>query len=133
MPYIIKVATNELPVLSVFGNDYDTKDGTGVRDYIPVVDLEKGHIKALEKAINSKGTNIYNLGTGNGYSVLDLITTFERVNNIKVNYKIVERRPGDIASCYADASKAYKELGWKAEKDINDMCKDAYNFIIKNK
>jgi len=133
MPYIIKVATGELPELNVFGDDYDTEDGTGVRDYIHVVDLAKGHIKALEKAINSKGTNIYNLGTGNGYSVLDLITTFERVNNIKVNYKIVERRPGDIASCYADASKAYKELGWKAEKDINDMCKDAYNYVIKNK
>ena len=133
MPYIIKVATGELPVLSVFGNDYDTKDGTGVRDYIHVVDLAKGHIKALEKVTSTKGVNIYNLGTGNGYSVLDLITTFEKVNNIKVNYKIVERRPGDIASCYADASKAYKELGWKAEKDINDMCRDAYNFVINNK
>ena len=133
MPYIIKVAVGELPILNVFGNDYDTPDGTGVRDYIHVVDLAKGHIKALEKAINSKGTKVYNLGTGHGYSVLDLVNTFEKVNNIKVNYKIVERRPGDIATCYADPAKAYKELGWKAEKEIEDMCKDAYNFVIKNK
>jgi len=133
MPYIIKVAVGELPILSVFGNDYDTPDGTGVRDYIHVVDLAKGHIKALEKASKSTGVNIYNLGTGHGYSVLDLINTFEKVNNIKVNYKIVDRRPGDIATCYADPSKAYKELGWKAEKEIEDMCRDAYNFVIKNK
>jgi len=133
MPYILKVATKELPILSVFGNDYDTKDGTGVRDYIHVVDLAKGHIKALEKAINSKGVEIYNLGTGTGYSVLDLINTFEKVNNIKVNYKIVERRPGDIAICYADPEKAEKELNWKAEKTIEDMCKDAYNFYKNNK
>ena len=133
MPYILKVATKELPILSVFGNDYDTKDGTGVRDYIHVVDLAKGHIKALEKAINSKGVEIYNLGTGTGYSVLDLINTFEKVNNIKVNYKIVERRPGDIATCYADPEKAEKELNWKAEKTIEDMCKDAYNFYKNNK
>ena len=133
MPYIIKVATKELPLLNVFGDDYDTKDGTGVRDYIHVVDLAKGHIKALEKASKSTGVNIYNLGTGHGYSVLDLIKTFEKVNKIKVNYKIVERRPGDIATCYADPSKAYKELGWKAEKGIEDMCRDSYNFIMKNK
>ena len=133
MPYIIKVAVGELPILSVFGNDYDTPDGTGVRDYIHVVDLAKGHIKALEKANKSTGVNIYNLGTGHGYSVLDLINTFEKVNDIKVNYKIVDRRPGDIATCYADPSKAYKELGWKAEKEIEDMCRDAYNFVIKNK
>ncbi len=133
MPYIIKVAVGELPVLNVFGDDYDTPDGTGVRDYIHVVDLAKGHICALEKALKSKGTKVYNLGTGHGYSVLELIKTFEKVNKIKVNYKIVERRPGDIAECYADASKANKELGWKATKDINDMCKDAYNFILKNK
>ena len=133
MPYILKVATNELPVLNVFGNDYDTKDGTGVRDYIHVVDLAKGHIKALEKAESTTGVNIYNLGTGHGYSVLDIINTFERVNNLKVNHKIVERRPGDIAACYADPSKAYNELHWKAEKELDDMCRDAYNFIEKNK
>lgn len=133
MPYIIKVATGELPILNVFGNDYDTKDGTGVRDYIHVVDLAKGHIKALEKSTKVKGVNAYNLGTGHGYSVLDLIKTFEKVNNIKVNYQIVERRPGDIASCYADPTLAEKELNWKAEKEIEDMCKDAYNYILKNK
>lgn len=132
MPYIIKVATGQLPILSVFGNDYDTPDGTGVRDYIHVVDLAKGHIKALEKANSTTGVNVYNLGTGHGYSVLDLVNTFEKVNNIKVNYKIVDRRPGDIAICYADPTKAYKELGWKAEKNIEDMCKDSYNFINKN-
>ncbi len=133
MPYIIKVATGELPILSVFGDDYDTPDGTGVRDYIHVVDLAKGHICALEKALKSKGTNIYNLGTGHGYSVLDLINNFEKVNGIKVKYKIVERRPGDIATCYADPSKAEKELGWKATHTIEDMCRDAYNFIEHNK
>ena len=133
MPYIIKVATGELEVLNVFGNDYDTKDGTGVRDYIHVVDLAKGHIKALDKAVSSKGVHTYNLGTGHGVSVLELINTFEKVNGIKVNYKIVDRRPGDIATCYADASLAFKELGWKAEKNIEDMCKDAYNFVLKNK
>ena len=133
MPYIIKVAVGELPILNVFGDDYDTPDGTGVRDYIHVVDLAKGHICALEKALEGKGTKVYNLGTGHGYSVLELIKTFERVNKVKVKYKIVERRPGDIAECYANADKANKELGWKATKDINDMCRDAYNFILKNK
>ncbi len=131
MPYIIKVATGELPILSVFGNDYDTHDGTGVRDYIHVVDLAKGHIKALEKAVKSKGTNVYNLGTGTGYSVLDLIETFKKVNNIDVPYKIVDRRPGDIASCYADPTKAYKELGWKATLGIEDMCRDSYHYVSK--
>ena len=133
MPYIIKVATGELPILNVFGSDYDTPDGTGVRDYIHVVDLAKGHIKALEKADTFTGVKAYNLGTGHGYSVLDLISTFERVNNVKINYQIVDRRPGDIASCYADPSKALKELGWSSEYEIEEMCKDAYNFILKNK
>ena len=133
MPYIIKVATGELPILNVFGDDYDTPDGTGVRDYIHVVDLAKGHIKALEKANTFTGVKAYNLGTGHGYSVLDLIKTFERVNNIKVKYQIVERRPGDIASCYADPSMAKEELNWVAEKEIDEMCKDAYNFVVKNK
>ena len=133
MPYIVRVATKELEILSVFGNDYKTKDGTGVRDYIHVVDLAKGHLKALEKSTNFKGIEYYNLGTGTGYSVLDLVKTFEKVNNIKVPYKIVDRRPGDIDACYADPTKAYKELGFKAELDIEDMCRDSYNFIIKNK
>ena len=110
MPYITGVASGKLEILSVFGNDYPTKDGTGVRDYIHVVDLAKGHLKALDKIRNENGVKIYNLGTGNGYSVLDLVKTFERVNNIEVNYKIAPRRPGDIAVCYADPSKAKEEL-----------------------
>jgi len=130
MPYIVKVATKELECLSIYGNDYDTHDGTGVRDYIHVVDLAKGHLSALKKILNSKELNYYNLGTGNGYSVLDIINAFEKANNTKVNYKIVDRRPGDIASCYADPTKALKELNWKANKNIEDMCKDAYNYAI---
>lgn len=133
MPYIIKVATKKIEHLGVFGNDYDTKDGTGVRDYIHVVDLAKGHVKAIEKVIKDKGCDAYNLGTGNGYSVLDLVNTFEKVNNVKVKYTIEERRPGDIDACYADPSYAYEKLGWKAEKSIEEMCLDAYNFIKKVK
>lgn len=126
MPYIVRVAVGKLECLSVFGNDYDTKDGTGVRDYIHVVDLAKGHIAAIK---HMNGLRYYNLGTGTGYSVLELVNAFEKVNNLKVNYKIVERRPGDIASCYADPSKAVKELNWKAEKTLEDMMKDSYRFI----
>ena len=133
MPFIVKVATKELECLNIFGNDYDTKDGTGVRDYIHVVDLAKGHIKALEKVLKVNTISYYNLGTGTGYSVLEMINSFEKINNVKINYKIVERRQGDIATCYSDPTKAFKELGWKAEKGIVDMCKDAYNFVIKNK
>lgn len=133
MPYIVRVATKELEILSVFGNDYDTHDGTGVRDYIHVIDLAKGHLKAIEKVNEQRGINYYNLGTGTGYSVLDLVKAFEKVNGVEVPYKIVERRAGDIASCYADPSKACNELGWKAEKGIDDMCKDSYNFILKQK
>lgn len=133
MPYILKVATKELAVLNVFGNDYDTKDGTGVRDYIHVVDLAKGHISAIKKVLNTSGVDCYNLGTGHGYSVLDLVTTFERVNNVKVNYQIVDRRPGDVASCYADPSYAKDKLNWEAELDIEDMCRDGYNYIKGNK
>ena len=133
MPYIVRVATKELEMLSVFGNDYDTHDGTGVRDYIHVVDLAKGHIKALEKCVRFKGIEYYNLGTGTGYSVLDLVKTFEEVNNAKVPYKIVDRRPGDIDACYSDPGKAYEEIGFKAELGIEDMCRDSYNYILKNK
>lgn len=129
MPYIIKVATGELPVLNVFGNDYDTKDGTGVRDYIHVVDLALGHLKAIERILKVKGVDTYNLGTGEGYSVLELVKTFERVNGIKVNYQITDRRPGDIAACYADPSKAKELLGWQAQKNIDEMCYDSYHFI----
>ena len=132
MPYIIKVATKELDCLGVFGNDYDTHDGTGVRDYIHVVDLAKGHVKAIEKILKDTGCDCYNLGTGNGYSVLDLVNTFMKVNNVSIKYEIKERRPGDIDACYADPSYAYEKLGWKAEKDINEMCQDAYNFVKMN-
>ena len=133
MPYIVRVATGELEMLSVFGDDYDTHDGTGVRDYIHVVDLAKGHLKALEKASKDRGICYYNLGTGTGYSVLDIVKSFEKVNGVSVPYKIVDRRPGDIAACYADPAKAYAELGWKAEKGIEEMCRDSYNFIINVK
>ena len=133
MPYIVRVANKELEILSVFGNDYDTPDGTGVRDYIHVVDLAKGHIAALNKAEKEEGVFYYNLGTGNGYSVLDIVNTFIKVNKVDVPYKIVDRRPGDIASCYADSSEAFKELGWKAELGLEDMCRDSYNYILKNR
>lgn len=127
MPYIQKVASGELEKLYVFGNDYDTKDGTGVRDYIHVVDLASGHVKALEK-LNNPGLYIYNLGTGCGYSVLDIVKTFEKVNNIKINYCFAPRRAGDLAEFFADPSKAEKELGWTAKRGIEEMCKDAWNF-----
>lgn len=133
MPYIVKVANKELECLSVFGNDYDTLDGTGVRDYIHVVDLAKGHIKALEFIDKNKGIDEYNLGTGNGYSVLEIVNNFSKINNVDVNYKIVGRRPGDIAACYADATKAKEKLGWSAELGIEDMCKDSYNYVLKQK
>ena len=129
MPYIVRVAIGKLDHLSVFGNDYPTHDGTGVRDYIHVVDLAKGHVKALEN--NSNGLYIYNLGTGKGYSVLDLIRTFEKVNNVKITFEITERRAGDVAECYADPTKAEKELHWKAQLGIEEMCKDSYNFILE--
>ncbi len=129
MPYITKVAKGILPNLNVFGNDYPTKDGTGVRDYIHVVDLAKGHLKAINYSINHKGIEVFNLGTGKGYSVLDIVNTFSEVNKVNVPYEIVERRDGDVAICYADATKAEKMLGWKAEKNLEDMCRDAWNFI----
>ena len=129
MPYVMKVASGKLEQLSIFGNDYPTVDGTGVRDYIHVVDLAKGHVKALENAPD--GLNVYNLGSGKGVSVLELVTTFEKVNNIKVNYKIVDRRPGDLPEYYADASKAFEELGWKTEKTIEDICRDSWNYERK--
>ena len=131
MPYIVKVACNQLPVLSIFGSDYNTIDGTGVRDYIHVCDLARGHVLAIEKGLH--GLNYYNLGTGKGTSVLELVNAFEKVNGIKVNKKIVARRPGDIDACYANTKKAYEELGFETLYDIDDMCRDAYNFVIKNK
>ncbi len=130
MPYIVRVASGELKELSVFGNDYNTKDGTGVRDYIHVVDLAKGHLKALEKLNKEqKGLFIYNLGTGVGYSVLDMVKAFEKATGKEVKYKIAPRRAGDIAICYSDPQKAELELGWKAEKTLEDMCKDSWKFI----
>ena len=133
MPYVVRVAAGKLEQLSVFGNDYETHDGTGVRDYIHVVDLAKGHIKALEKLEKEKeGLFIYNLGTGVGYSVLDMVKAFEEATGKKVNYKIVDRRPGDIATCYADPKKAEEELGWKAEKNLEDMCMDSWRYIENN-
>ena len=133
MPYIVKVANKELPCLSIFGNDYDTKDGTGVRDYIHVVDLAIGHVKALEFLDKNAKIEYYNLGTGRGYSVLEMVNTFQEVNNVRVPYKFAPRRDGDIATCYADTSKASKELNFKAEYELNDMVKSAYNYILKNK
>ena len=130
MPYIVRVANGTLEQLSVFGNDYNTKDGTGVRDYIHVVDLAKGHIAALEKLDKEQtGLYIYNLGTGTGYSVLDMVKAFEKATGKTVNYRIAPRRPGDIASCYANPKKAKEELGWKAEKNLDDMCKDSWRYI----
>lgn len=132
MPYIAKVATKELKELSVFGNDYNTPDGTGVRDYIHVVDLAKGHVLALNKLEKEgKGLFIYNLGTGTGYSVLDLVHAYEKANNVKVPYKIAPRRDGDIATCYSDPAKAKNELGFVATKTIEDMCHDSYKFVTR--
>ena len=133
MPYIARVAAGILPELSVFGNDYNTPDGTGVRDYIHVVDLAKGHVKALEKLDKeSKGLYIYNLGTGTGYSVLDMVKAFEETTGKEIKYKITSRRPGDIATCYANPAKAKEELNWVAEKTLADMCQDSWRFIEKN-
>ncbi|CCV64762.1 UDP-glucose 4-epimerase [Alteracholeplasma palmae J233] len=126
MPYITQTAKGKREKLFVFGNDYDTEDGTGVRDYIHVVDLAKGHVKALENTVNQ--VNIYNLGSGKGTSVLQLVQAFEKENNIKIPYEITERRSGDIATSYADASKAKKELGWETELTVFDMVKDSWNF-----
>ncbi len=132
MPYITQVAIGKLPQLSVFGDDYDTPDGTGVRDHIHVVDLALGHIKAVEKALNSNEINAYNLGTGTGYSVLDIVKAFEKASAQEIKYKIVDRRPGDLATCYSDPSKALNELGWKAERDLNKMCEDSWRWQKNN-
>ncbi|HOO75669.1 MAG TPA: UDP-glucose 4-epimerase GalE [Tepiditoga sp.] len=132
MPYITQVAVGKREKLSVFGDDYETHDGTGVRDYIHVTDLAKGHLYAMRKVNESSGIDSYNLGTGKGYSVLDLVKAFENVNNIKIPYIITGRRPGDIDSCYADPSKAEKILGWKAEKTLEDMCLDSWRWQKNN-
>ncbi|MBY6085945.1 UDP-glucose 4-epimerase GalE [Priestia flexa] len=132
LPYISKVAAGDLPFLNIFGDDYDTKDGTGVRDYIHVVDLSMGHIRALEKILTTKGVEAYNLGTGKGYSVLEVIKAFEKVSGQRIHFKVSSRRPGDIATCYADIRKAKNELNWQASKTIEDMCQDTWNFSINN-
>ena len=132
MPYITQVAVGKRLQLSVFGNDYDTPDGTGVRDYIHVVDLAKGHLKALESFEKLPGVGIYNLGTGVGYSVLDLVHNFEKANDLSIPYTIVDRRPGDIGTCYADASRASELLNWQTEKDLEDMCRDSWNWQKNN-
>lgn len=132
MPYITQVAIGKLPKLSIFGNDYDTPDGTGIRDYIHVVDLANGHVKALNAIKKNCGLAIYNLATGHGYSVLDVVKTFEKVNNIKIPYQIKPRRVGDVAICYADSSKAKTEIGWSAQYNLEDMCRDAWNWQKQN-
>ena len=132
MPYITQVAVGRREKLSVFGNDYDTPDGTGVRDYIHVVDLAKGHVAAVNYVCGNTGCEVFNLGTGCGYSVLDMVNTFQKVNNVKIPYVITDRRPGDIATCYADPAKSAKVLGWKAEKTLADMCRDSWNWQKNN-
>ena len=132
MPYVTQVAVGKRPHLSVFGNDYDTHDGTGVRDYIHVVDLAKGHVAAVKKLAEKAGLKLYNLGTGNGYSVLDIVKNFEAATGVKIPYVITERRPGDIATCYSNADLALKELGWKAENGIKEMCEDSWRWQKMN-
>ena len=132
MPYINQVACGKLDHLNVFGDDYPTKDGTGVRDYIHVVDLSLGHLKAIDKVRTMKGVEIYNLGTGKGYSVLDIVKAFEDATGIKIKYEITNRRPGDIPTCYADPTKEKEELGWEATKDIKEMCEDSWRFTKNN-
>ena len=132
LPYVAQVATGKRECLSVFGNDYNTPDGTGVRDYIHVVDLAAAHLKALERAEKVTGIDYFNVGTGTGYSVLDIIRAYEETTGAKINYKIVDRRPGDIDECYANPKKAYELLGWKAQYNIEDMCRDSYNWQSNN-
>ena len=133
MPYITQVAIGKLPYLNVFGDDYNTHDGTGVRDYIHVVDLALGHVKAVEKILKDEPkVNVYNLGTGNGYSVLDIVKAFEQASGQKIEYKIAPRRPGDLDVCYSDATKAFNELGWKAERGLLEMCEDSWRWQSNN-
>ncbi len=132
MPYITQVAVGRREKLSVFGNDYDTHDGTGVRDYIHVVDLARGHVASVKYVTNNDGCDVFNLGTGTGYSVLDMANAFEAANGVKVPYQIVERRPGDLGTCYADPAKSAEKLGWKAQKTLVDMCRDSWNWQKNN-
>lgn len=132
MPYVLKVATGELEEVAIFGNDYDTADGTGVRDYIHVVDLAKGHIAAIKKLRQEPGVNVYNLGTGKGTSVLEIIDTFEKVTNLEVKKRIAPRRSGDIAAIYTDVTAAKEGLNWEAKLSVEDMCNSMYNFYLNN-
>jgi len=132
MPYITQVAVGKLAQLSVYGDDYDTPDGTGVRDYIHVVDLALGHVKALKKIREKAGLKIYNLGTGKGYSVLDVVKNFEAASGVKIPYAVKDRRAGDVASCYSDAAKAREELGWEAQYDMLEMCADSWRWQSQN-
>ena len=132
MPYITQVAVGRREYLSIYGNDYDTHDGTGVRDYIHVVDLSKGHVAAVNYATNNLGCEVFNLGTGMGYSVLDMVKAFNAANGLDLPYKIVDRRPGDIATCYADPAKSREKLGWQAEKTLEDMCRDSWRWQKQN-
>jgi UDP-glucose 4-epimerase len=132
MPYVTQVAVGKLEQLNIYGNDYPTSDGTGVRDYIHVVDLAEGHIKALESAMNTNSVESYNLGTGKGYSVLEMVSAFERISDRKIPFKFIERRPGDVAICYADPSKAKRELSWYAKKSLQDMCIDSWRWQSNN-
>ena len=132
MPYITQVAVGRRDHLSVFGDDYDTPDGTGVRDYIHVVDLARGHVAAVKYATENKGCEVFNLGTGTGYSVLDMVKAFNEANGLDLPYKIVDRRPGDLSTCYADPAKSAEKLGWKAEKNLADMCRDSWNWQSQN-
>ena len=132
MPYITQVAIGRREFLSVYGNDYDTHDGTGVRDYIHVVDLAKGHVAAVKYAVENLGCEVFNLGTGTGYSVLDMVKAFEQANKLTLPYKIVDRRPGDLATCYADPAKSAEKLHWKAEKNLVDMCRDSWHWQSMN-
>ncbi len=132
MPYVSQVAVGKRPFLTVHGNNYETHDGTGVRDYIHVVDLAVGHISALDKVLQGPGLDIYNLGTGNGYSVLDVVSAFEKASGVKINYKIAQRRAGDIAICYADPAKAFEQLGWKATRELDEMCEDSWRWQSQN-
>lgn len=132
LPYVAQVATGKLPYLRVFGNDYDTHDGTGVRDYIHVVDLSLAHLKALESIKERRGVDYFNIGTGTGYSVLDVVDAYEKASGVKINYQIAARRPGDISECYADPTKAKEILGWTAKYNLSDMCRDSYNWQSKN-
>lgn len=132
MPYITQVAIGKRKQLNIFGDDYNTYDGTGIRDYVHVVDIAKGHLKALDEILNKNQCEVYNLGTGKGYSVLDIIYQFTESTGIDIPYTVCNRRPGDVAICYADSTSAYEKLGWKSERNLDDMCRDSWKWQVLN-